>query len=161
MFDISMGEMLIVGVVALLVIGPKELPGVIRSVGRSVAKLRTMAGDFRSQFDEAMREAELHEVKQAVDDVKSTAAGFTTSTFDPIRNQIQDAVDGVKSSVSDATAVAPVSETIAAVDADARAMEAEALAPEPAPEIVPSADDGAEEPKPKAKRPRVKAKSAE
>lgn len=158
MFDISMGEMLIVGVVALLVIGPKELPGVIRSVGRSVAKLRTMAGDFRAQFDEAMREAELHEVKQAVDDVKSTASGLSTSTFDPIRNQIQEAVDGVKSSVNDASGMTTVNETIASIDADARAMEAEALAPEPPVAIEPAV---VEEPAPKPKRSRAKAKTDE
>ncbi|MCA3673985.1 MAG: twin-arginine translocase subunit TatB, partial [Methylobacterium sp.] len=52
MFDISWGEFIIVGVVALIVIGPKELPGVIRAVGRSLAKLRTMAGEFRAQFDD-------------------------------------------------------------------------------------------------------------
>jgi sec-independent protein translocase protein TatB len=126
MFDISWGEMLIVGIVALIVIGPKELPGVIRAVGRGVSKLRTMAADFRGQFDEAMREAELHEVKKAADDFKATATGLATSTFDPIRNQLNDAVDTMKVQAADASGVSDVNKTVAAIEADAKSLEAEA-----------------------------------
>ena len=57
MFDISWGELLIIGMVALVVIGPKELPGVLRTVGQWMAKVRRMAAEFQDQFREAMREA--------------------------------------------------------------------------------------------------------
>ncbi|HXF90080.1 MAG TPA: Sec-independent protein translocase protein TatB [Xanthobacteraceae bacterium] len=82
MFDISWGELLIIGVVALVVIGPKELPGVLRTVGQWMAKVRRMANEFQDQFREAMREAELEELKKKVDDLGSGAAGYTN--FDPI-----------------------------------------------------------------------------
>lgn len=70
MFDIGAGELLVIGVVALIVIGPKELPGVLRQAGKFTGKMRQMAGDFRAQFDEAMREAELDDAKKHIDDVK-------------------------------------------------------------------------------------------
>jgi sec-independent protein translocase protein TatB len=73
MFDISWGEMLLIGVVALIAIGPKELPGVLRMVGQWMAKARRMAAEFQGQFREAMREAELADLKKEFDDVtKST-----------------------------------------------------------------------------------------
>lgn len=125
MFDISWGEMIVVGVVALLVIGPKELPGVIRAVGRSIAKLRTMAGEFRGQFDEAMREAELQDVKKSFDDIKDTATGLATSTLDPLRDQFKDSIDTIKGQVADATGASAASETLGAIEADAKALEAE------------------------------------
>ncbi len=74
MFDISAGELVIIGVVALVVIGPKELPGVLRTVGQAVAKIRRMAGDFQSQFSEAMREAELDQAKKSVEDIGSSVS---------------------------------------------------------------------------------------
>jgi|DewCreStandDraft_4_1066084.scaffolds.fasta_scaffold07732_4 sec-independent protein translocase protein TatB len=82
MFDISWGELLIIGMVALVVIGPKELPGVLRTVGQWMAKVRRMAAEFQDQFREAMREAELEELKKKVDDLGTGAAGYTN--FDPI-----------------------------------------------------------------------------
>lgn len=149
MFDISWGEFLIVGVVALIVIGPKELPGVIRSVGRGLAKLRAMAADFRGQFDDALREAELHEVKKEFDDFKDQATGLSTSTFDPIRREVQSAVEAAKGTASGATGVAAVNETLQNVQSEAAALEAEirAGASETAPQVekpaVPKTGDAA------------------
>ena len=70
MFDIGWPELFVVAVVLIVVVGPKDLPGMLRTFGRMIAKLRGMAGEFRSQFDEALREAELDEVRKAVDDVQ-------------------------------------------------------------------------------------------
>lgn len=142
MFDISWGEMLVVGIVALVVIGPKELPGVIRSVGKAAGKLRTMAGEFRGQWDEAMRETELHEVKKDFDDLKNTATGLATSTFDPIRSELRETVDGAKNAAVDATGGKSVSETLSSVEADAKALEEEvrinaSIASTPLPPDVP------------------------
>ncbi len=80
MFDISAGELIIVGVVALIVIGPKELPGMLRSVGQAVAKVRRMAGEFQSQFSEAMREAEFAEAKKKVEDIGNSVSSTFTDT---------------------------------------------------------------------------------
>ena len=65
MFDIGWGELLVIGVVALVAIGPKELPTVLRTLGQWMAKLRRMASEFQGQFQEAMREAEMSEKLKA------------------------------------------------------------------------------------------------
>jgi sec-independent protein translocase protein TatB len=71
MFDIGWSELLVIAVVAIVVVGPKELPKLLRSFGFYAGKLRRAAADFRRQFDEAMREAELEEVKQAIESVRT------------------------------------------------------------------------------------------
>ncbi|HVW58229.1 MAG TPA: Sec-independent protein translocase protein TatB [Rhizobiaceae bacterium] len=70
MFDIGWSEILVIAVVLIVVVGPKDLPRMLRSFGRTTAKLRAMAGDFRRQFDEALREAELGDVKDTLDSVR-------------------------------------------------------------------------------------------
>jgi sec-independent protein translocase protein TatB len=78
MFDISWSEFAIIAVVALIAIGPKELPGVLRMVGQWMGKARKMAAEFQSQFQEAMREAEMADLKKSFDEVKEAATGFTS-----------------------------------------------------------------------------------
>jgi sec-independent protein translocase protein TatB len=90
MFDIGWGELLVIGIVALVVIGPKELPGVLRTLGQGMAKVRRMASEFQNQFHEAMREAEMADLKKQVDDIGAAARGFTD--YDPLR----DDPDGLK-----------------------------------------------------------------
>jgi sec-independent protein translocase protein TatB len=81
MFDIGWSELVVIAVVALIAIGPKELPGVLRMVGQWIGKARKMASEFQGQFNEAMREAEMADVKKAFDDVKDVASGFTTNNI--------------------------------------------------------------------------------
>jgi sec-independent protein translocase protein TatB len=81
MFDISWTEFLLIGVVALIVIGPKELPAVMRSLGQWTRKIRSMAADFQNQFHEAMREAEMADLKQQVDDMASSV-----KNYDPLKD---------------------------------------------------------------------------
>lgn len=78
MFDIGWSELLVIAVVALIAIGPKELPGVLRMVGQWMGKARKMAAEFQGQFQEAMREAEMADLKKTFDEVKETATGFTS-----------------------------------------------------------------------------------
>src|SRR5215467_5232816 len=94
MFDLSWGKLVIIGVVALLVIGPKELPGVLRQLGQMMAKIRRMAGEFQGQFQDAMREAEMADLKKQFDETTSslqTAASSMASAFDPtpIKNELE------------------------------------------------------------------------
>ncbi|WP_213772459.1 Sec-independent protein translocase protein TatB [Bradyrhizobium sp. dw_78] len=77
MFDIGWSELALIAVVALIAIGPKELPGVLRTVGQWVGKARRMAAEFQGQFQEAMREAEMADLKKSFDEVKEAASGFT------------------------------------------------------------------------------------
>lgn len=79
MFDIGWSELVVIAVVALIAIGPKELPGVLRMVGQWMGKARKMAGEFQGQFQEAMREAEMADLKKTFDEVKETATGFASN----------------------------------------------------------------------------------
>ncbi len=81
MFDISWTEFLLIGVVALIVIGPKELPTVMRWLGQWTRKIRSMAADFQNQFHEAMREAEMTDLKKQVDDMASDI-----KNYDPLKD---------------------------------------------------------------------------
>lgn len=64
MFDVAPSELLLVAVIALVVIGPKDLPRVMRVVGHWVSKARGVARQFRSGFDEMLRESELREMEE-------------------------------------------------------------------------------------------------
>jgi sec-independent protein translocase protein TatB len=83
MFDIGWSELVLIGVVALIVIGPKELPTVLRTVGQYMTKIRRMASEFQGQFQEAMREAEMDELKKNVDSLNQAATNLT-SDFNPL-----------------------------------------------------------------------------
>src|ERR1700722_16682763 len=76
MFDIGGSEIAVIAVVALIAIGPKELPGVLRMVGQWMGKARRMASEFQGQFQEAMREAEMADLKKSFDEVKEAASGL-------------------------------------------------------------------------------------
>jgi sec-independent protein translocase protein TatB len=70
MFDISWGELLIVMVVALLVVGPKDLPKLMRKAGQWAGRARAMADQFRKSFDDMARQAELDELRAEVEKLK-------------------------------------------------------------------------------------------
>ncbi|MFY9757300.1 MAG: Sec-independent protein translocase protein TatB [Pseudolabrys sp.] len=82
MFDIGWSEIAVIAVVALIAIGPKELPGVLRMVGQWMGKARKMAAEFQGQFQEAMREAEMADLKKQAEDLKSSVSDLTS--FDPM-----------------------------------------------------------------------------
>jgi len=113
MFDIGWSELVVIAVVALIAIGPKELPGVLRTVGQWMRKARTMAGEFQGQFQEAMREAEMADLKKSFDEVKEAATGFTsgnvmTSLEKDVGNALRiDEVDKPAASTSDTPPIEP------------------------------------------------------
>src|SRR5215217_3811712 len=132
MFDMSWGEVMVIGAVALIVIGPKDLPKALRTVGNMTAKVRRMATEFQSQFNDAMREAELDEIRKQVEGVNQSVAGF---------NPIQTVRDELKGAIE--TPFAPAaSDTLAAPAEPAAAVAVEPLiAPSPEPEpATPAAD---------------------
>ena len=71
MFDLGWSKLLILAVIAIVVVGPKELPALLRTIGQFVAQLRRHAAEFRSQFDEAMRETQLDQIKEDLGAIKS------------------------------------------------------------------------------------------
>jgi len=71
MFDIGWSELLVIAVVAIVVVGPKDLPKLMRGFGHYAGKLRRAASDFQRQFEEAMRESEVEEVRKAIESVRT------------------------------------------------------------------------------------------
>ncbi|MDG4880235.1 Sec-independent protein translocase protein TatB [Mesorhizobium sp. WSM4884] len=70
MFEVGWSELLVIAVVMIVVVGPKDLPNMLRTFGRTAAKLRAMAADFQKQFNDALKEAELDDVKSSVDSLR-------------------------------------------------------------------------------------------
>lgn len=108
MFEIGWGELLIIGIVALIAIGPKELPGVLRTLGQWMSKLRRMASEFQSQFHEAMREAELADLKKQVDDMTSQAQSY--ANFDPV-SEVRRELESTQQQIESAMVEKPAAET--------------------------------------------------
>ena len=115
MFDIGWSELILIGVVALIAIGPKELPGVLRMVGQWMGKARKMAAEFQGQFQEAMREAEMADLKKSFDEVKEAATGFN-----PLTSLQKDVSDALRVDALDKPAETPA----AAVEPPATSSEA-------------------------------------
>ena len=82
MFNLGWGEIVVIGIVALIAIGPKELPTVLRTLGQWMGKVRRMANEFQGQFQEALREAEFADLKKHADDISSSVSEF--SNMDPL-----------------------------------------------------------------------------
>src|SRR5258706_3663364 len=139
MFDIGWSEFVVIAVGGLIAIGQKELPGVLRMVGKWMGKARKMAAEFQGQFQEAMREAEMADLKKSFDEVKEAATGFTsgnvmTSLEKDVGNALRiDDIDKPAAAAADTPAIdppvtpttpeAPIPETFTEADAHAAAME--------------------------------------
>ena len=136
MFDIGWGEMLVIAIVVIVVVGPKELPGMLRTFGRTTSKLRVMANDFRRQFDEALKEAELDDVRKIADDVRSlNPKNEIRKALSPMEKAAQDVRAGLDAAMKPAakpdTAAQPAASTpqpAAPVKQGAAAMPGEPVA---------------------------------
>jgi sec-independent protein translocase protein TatB len=142
MFDIGWSELVVIAVVALIAIGPKELPGVLRMVGQWMGKARKMAAEFQGQFQEAMREAEMADLKKSFDEVKDVATGLSpANVMTSLQKDVSDAmqigdIDKPATTPNDAqvasaigepvTPTAPTPETF--VEAETHAAASEPLA---------------------------------
>jgi sec-independent protein translocase protein TatB len=139
MFDISWGKLVIIGVVALLVIGPKELPAVLRQLGQWMTKIRRMAAEFQGQFNEAMREAEMADLKKQFDETTSSIK----STFDTtdIKNELEKMIqEPVSASTPSSTASTPPSDPAAPVPQTPASAPTDPVALGTAPVAPPAAD---------------------
>ena len=123
MFDIGWSELVVIAVVALIAIGPKELPGVLRMVGQWMGKARRMASEFQGQFNEAMREAEMADLKKSFDEIKETASGLTSNNImTSLQKDVGEAlkVDDIDLSLNSPTTPTPT--TLADAEAHAQAI---------------------------------------
>lgn len=138
MFGIDSPELLVIAVVALIVVGPKELPGLLRSWGRWMAQMRGMASEFRGHVDEMVRQSELDEVKKQLE----SAPGLDLQALDPtreIKSAIQEGMAEGEKAVADAKAEigAPLDNPLAEPEsAPQTGLETPQIAAEPAPEAV-------------------------
>ncbi len=73
MFDLSSTKLLLLGIIALLVVGPKDLPAMLRTIGRYVGMIKRQAAEFRTQFDDAMKESEIADLKKQMEDFGNEA----------------------------------------------------------------------------------------
>ncbi|MET4230051.1 Sec-independent protein translocase protein TatB [Bradyrhizobium sp. 482_C4_N1_1] len=132
MFDIGWSELVLIGVVALVAIGPKELPGVLRMVGQWMGKARKMAAEFQGQFQEAMREAEMADLKKSFDEVKEAASGFAGNNL--MTSLQKDVSDALRVDALDKPAEASTTTTVEATSSEALAISSETPATPTTPE---------------------------
>ena len=118
MFDIGWSEILVIAVVAIIFVGPRELIPMLRTIGKQVGMLKKMAGEFQSQFNEALREAELDTIKKDVEKI---------GRLDPLR----DIKDKVTKEIGDVTRKFDDREKQTAAKPAASASPAPAPAPAP------------------------------
>ncbi|WP_420962340.1 Sec-independent protein translocase protein TatB [Brucella sp. IR073] len=124
MLDVGWSEILVIMIVIIVVVGPKDLPKMLRAFGKATARMRSTADEFRRQFDEALREAELEDVKNVVEDARRLDPRTDIKKmFDPIRSAGEDLRQSLHGPVAGAT---PAEDVVT-------------LVPPPPPEPVPSA----------------------
>lgn len=100
MLEVGWSEILVIAMVLIIVVGPKDLPGMLRNFGRMATRVRSMANDFKGQFDQAMREAELEDVGKTIGDVrKLNPANSLRDAINPIRQL----GEGIKSDLQKAS----------------------------------------------------------
>ncbi|TMV03428.1 Sec-independent protein translocase protein TatB [Brucella haematophila] len=140
MLDVGWSELLVIAIVMIVVVGPKDLPKMLRAFGKATARMRATANEFRNQFNEALKEAELEDVKNIIDETrKLDPRSKLTQVFDPIRSAGEDLKSSIKSSTSMSPATPDtVAEVTTPVDASgtpvpvAAPAQAEAVAEKPA-----------------------------
>ena len=147
MFDFDIGKLMVVAIVALAVIPPKDLPRVMRTVGQFVGRMRRMAAEFQGQFMDAMREADLDSVRKELEDLKAQAK--IQETFDPVgmvRDDVTKAAEqsGIGTSTVSLEGPNPSGFEGPAPSGVAPSAAPEAAAPEQSAETAPSPGPSAE-----------------
>ena len=125
MLDIGFMEILVIGAIALIVVGPKDLPGLLRTVGQYAGKARAMARDFQRTMDEAAREADLGDVADVVKGKKNNLP-FGNQVVDSlkefektVKTEVTDAARAAEGAVADAKKAADAKDAVAAANAAA------------------------------------------
>ncbi|MEO1543934.1 MAG: Sec-independent protein translocase protein TatB [Pseudomonadota bacterium] len=96
MFDIGTSELLIIGIVVLLAVGPKDLPVFLRTVGKYVGAIKKQAGEFRQHFDEALRETELDQLRKDVSGLKTDVEKTVRDATRDIESDVIEAQNAIK-----------------------------------------------------------------
>src|SRR5580765_2033147 len=97
MFDVGWSEILVIALILIIVVGPKDLPPMLRTFGRMASRLRGMANEFKGQFDEALREADLDDVRKGLSEVnKLNPTNTLRDAMNPIRKLSEDIKSDLK-----------------------------------------------------------------
>ncbi|GBF25827.1 sec-independent protein translocase protein TatB [bacterium MnTg02] len=112
MFDIGWSELLIIAAVAIIFVGPKDLPRMLRTVGQTVGKFKRMAGEFRTQFDDALRDSELQELNETIGDIRKS------SRMDELGGVLREEVDKINKIASEPLPDVENDGGIASIDSD-------------------------------------------
>ena len=99
MFDITSSKLLILGIVALLVIGPKDLPALLRTIGKYMGIIKRQAAEVRAQFEEALRDSELQQLKKEVETVGQEAEASVRAAEQSVDSQLTDASQSVEAAM--------------------------------------------------------------
>ena len=126
MFDLDISKMIIVGIVALAVIPPKDLPRVMRTVGQMLGRMRRMAAEFQGQFMDAMREADLESVRKELAELNDKAK--INAAFDPV-SMVKDDVTKAAEKAGIGTSEVSLTETSPVAEAAGPALPAPAETP--------------------------------
>jgi len=108
MFDLTSSKLLILGIVALLVIGPKDLPALLRTIGKYVGIIKRQAAEFRAQFDEAIRESEFAELKKSVENLQQETQTAMREAQSSVEQQLADARQSVDEAMAEPNPAAQV-----------------------------------------------------
>jgi sec-independent protein translocase protein TatB len=124
MFDITSSKLLILGIVALLIIGPKDLPALLRTIGKYVGIIKRQAAEFRAQFDEAMRESELADLRKDVESLGREAEQTMQAAEQSVERDWAQAQASLNTALDSnaAPAAAPVAEAQSPDEAAASAL---------------------------------------
>jgi sec-independent protein translocase protein TatB len=147
--DIGWSEMLVIAVVAFIVLGPKELPNVLRTVASLASKARAASRMFQQQLDEVMREANAADLKRQVDEALRVQPDAVTKALDPEGdvNRVWNEATRIEQSAQESTSLTPPPEAAPVVSAPADATEPRiAGEPEPAAPVQPSVQPGVQPP---------------
>ena len=144
MIDLAWSEIALIAVVALVVIGPKDLPEAVRGVARGIQKLRRMAGEFRSQADELVREANLDELRQQIHDIRNfNVRDEFEKTVDKDGSLRRSFDDPLRDTYTPPPAYTPPPEAMEGASAPAGAAEATPSMNTAAPAFIPPSDAAA------------------
>lgn len=114
--------MMVLAVVAILVVGPRDLPRMLRTIGQTVSKLRAMAGEFQTQFNDALKDADLDEIKKGIDSARNAIP----------TNPLKQGIDSITKTGSDIKSAIETPATAKATEAAAKPSDTKTADPKPA-----------------------------
>jgi sec-independent protein translocase protein TatB len=140
MFDLGWSELLVIGAVALVVLGPKELPNALRTISNLTKTARKLAGEFQSGVNEIVREAELDDARKAAQSIgKGSISKAIEKVVDPT-GELKSSVTGVEKELKETRQISPVGPIPPSPPVAAPTPAPAISAPEPAKEGEPAGD---------------------